>query len=122
LPLPLFLRPGSDPGRADVGAIDKPKMRVNFSLFVQADLQGFEDSIEGAVVTIAVEAVVDAFPFTVAFRQIAPRRASAKNPDHAVESSAMVVPSPATALFGKKAFDEIPLRFLKIVSCHVCPP
>jgi len=116
---PFFSRSGGDAGRTNIGAINEPEIPVDFSLFIQTDLQGFEDSIEGAVAAVAVEATIDGLPFAVAFGHVAPWCTRPKNPEHPIDDLTMVLPLSTATLLGKQLFDQIPLRIFELVSGHV---
>jgi hypothetical protein len=121
IPAPFFSRSGRGTRGTHVGTIDEPEVPIDFALLVEPDLQGFEDAIEGSVGSPAVEPMIDAFPFSVSFGQIAPRRSGTENPEHAIEGGPTIVPSATATLFGKQALEKIPLFIADFVSRHGPP-
>jgi hypothetical protein len=121
IPAPFFSRSGRDARRSHVGTIDEPEIPIDLALLVEPDLQGFENAIEGSVGSPAVETMIDTFPFSVAFGQIAPGGSGTKNPEHAIEVGPMIVPFAAASLFGKQAFEKLPLFVADFVSRHGPP-
>src|ERR1039458_9448609 len=119
IPGSFFTCSGSNGGRTDVGAVHQPQVPVDFALLIQANSQRLENAVEGAIASPAVEAVVDAFPFSVPFGQVTPRCAGAENPQHAVKHGAMIVPSSAASLFGEQSLDEIPMSIAQLISGHM---
>jgi len=95
---PLFFRARRRTRGTHVGTINQPQVPVDFALLIQTNLQGPEDAVERAILSPAAEAVVDALPLSVTFGQITPWRPGAKNPEHAIECSPMIVPSSAAFL------------------------
>ena len=69
--------------------------------------QGLEDAQPNALLGPAVEAIVGRGVGAVAFRQIAPRRASPKDEEDAVEDLAIIRPRPAILLALPVAVDPL---------------
>jgi len=115
---PFFSRPSGGAGGAYIGAIDQPKVPVDFALLVESNPQGLQDTIKQTFATPAVEAMIDALPFSVTFGHIAPRCSGAKNPEHAVERGAVVIPFPAAFLRGKQAFEQVPFVIREFIARH----
>src|SRR5262245_14903128 len=68
----FFSRPGGGPAGADDGGVHEPEVAVEEALVVQAEQQGVEDLGPGAVLTPAVEAVVDGLPGPITLWGIRP--------------------------------------------------
>jgi hypothetical protein len=77
-----------------------------FALLVQANTQGLENAVEGAIASPAIESAVDPFPFPTSFVQVTPWRPRTENPQHAVGRCAKVAPFSAAALFGNSPLVE----------------
>ena len=112
----FFTRSGGGAGSSDVGAVDEPHVPVDFALPVEADLQGFENAVEGSVASPAAEAMVDGLPFSIAFGKVAPGGAGAEDPKHTIEYGAVIVPFTAAFLFGEKAFEKFPMFIRDFIS------
>ena len=114
----FFTRSGGGTGGTDIGAVDEPQVPVDFALSVEADLQGFENAVEGSIASPTAEAVVDGLPFSIAFGEVAPGSAGAEDPEHSVEQSTVVFPFATAFLFGEKAFEKFPMFVRDFVSRH----
>jgi len=75
---------GRDPGR-HLGAVHAREVPVDAALAVQADLQGFEHLVPGAIASPLAGPFVDRLPGAVALRQVAPGRTGAQEPEYGVE-------------------------------------
>ena len=118
-PRPLFARPGGSARSTHIGAVDEPEIPIDLALLVESNPQCFEDAIEEAFAPPAVEAIIDALPFPVAFGHVSPWSSGAKNPEHPIERDAVVVPSSATFLYGEKCLDQVPVIIREFVARHL---
>src|SRR5262249_50267924 len=66
--------------------IQRPLLPIDAALRVEFDLERFENAVPSAIAAPERIAVVDRFPFAVAFGNIWPRRASMQSPENAIDN------------------------------------
>jgi len=90
---------------------------------IEPHLQGLEDPLEDLGAAPGVEVVIDRLPGSVAFRQIAPRRAAAQYPEDAVEhDTRRDPPTPGCCRRRDVRFDHSPLFIRDFVASHPFDP
>jgi hypothetical protein len=112
------------PSRVLMSAHDRPIDEVNFpvqrALLVAHSLQLRQHLVPDAGLAPALEAAVNRRPAAIPFRQIAPRRTRAQDPENAVDDRAMVAvrPSGPRLLRRKQWFQPLPLFVRQVMSVH----
>ena len=82
-------------------------------------MEPLQDAIDGAVLSPAVEPIVDALPLAVALGQLAPLGAAVEDPEDAIEGGPVVVPlAPTSAGLGEEVFDQGELLIRHLVAAY----
>ena len=79
---------------------------------------GIHELVPDAGFPPPIEAVVDRRAGSVAFGQIAPRRARAQYPEDAIQDAPVVDPGHATRLVRQQRLDQTPLEVGEIIPRH----
>lgn len=106
--------------RTDDGAIKHMDRPIQIAGGVGGGLEGRQDLIPDAGLPPAVEATGDGPPGAIPLRQIAPRRASAQNPENSIDDRAMITIGPAGRWFLRREqrLELLPLRGGKVMTIH----
>jgi hypothetical protein len=100
-----------------VGPVDESLCEVQLSATTQVLGEGSEDLFERSVADPALESTVAGLVRRVAPRQILPRSARAKDPEHTIEDVSRIAEWPTTPVLEKRLFprekrlDQSPLLF-----------
>jgi hypothetical protein len=109
------------------GAIETPQIAVDEASLVELQQQSVQDLGPGAVLTPAVEAIVDGLPGAVTLRRVGPGSASMQVPKDAVNEGAMILPgmAPVAVVITvvEKAGNALPLSIGEVKAViHRWPP
>jgi hypothetical protein len=100
-----------------VGPVDESFRQVQLSATTQVLGEGSKDPFESAVADPALESTVAGLVRRVAPRQILPRSACAKDPEHTIEDVSRIAEGSTTPVLEKRLFlrekrlDQSPLLF-----------
>jgi hypothetical protein len=100
-----------------VGPVDESFRQVQLSTTTQVLGEGSKDLFESTVADPALESTVAGLVRRVAPRQILPRSARAKDPEHTIEDVSRIAERPTTPVLEKrfllreKRLDQSPLLF-----------
>src|SRR5438128_1486031 len=94
----FFFRPSGGRVGAVDGAVETPQIAVDEARLIELEQQSVKDLGPGAVLTPAVEAVVDGLPGAVTLRRVGPGGASMQVPKDAGNEGAVVLPGLAPAV------------------------
>ena len=85
--------------------------RVDEAVLAAFELQALQDAVEGTVVSVLREAVVDSLPGTVAFGQVTPGGARAQDREDAVDDGVVFTPGASFARLRlrEEIFDQPPI-------------
>ncbi len=122
--LGFFVCPSRMLTGSDHRAIDKKQVPVQLTMGVGLCLHCREEPLPDACPPPAAEATGHGAPWTISFRQIAPGRPSAQNPQDAIDDRAMVMGgSPSLRFLGwEQGWERLPLDVGQFASVHVASP